>query len=711
MRIKMARLFPLLRWFKGYSRTKFQADAIGGLTVAMVLIPQSMAYAQLAGLPPYYGLYAAFLPPMIASMFGSSYQLATGPVAVVSLMTNTALEPLATAGSDMFIAYAILLALTVGVFQLLLGLFRLGLVVNFLSHPVINGFTNAAAIIIATSQLPKLFGVYVDKGEHHYETVSRVVLAALDYTHLPTLGMGVLAFGLMLGLQRFKPRLPNVLIAVMVTTLLSFMTRFNNDHYAGFQGIEPERVRNMIQEFNYTNARENVMSKRRVELGKRLDEVVKNEGAHAAETLKVANEIALQNVEIQFVKESQHHLREKLRRIRFRAVEVSDGELKFYPAEEVPPDAKVIGGTWRMKVGYKPIVKETIMMMGGGAVVGSIPAELPGFKAPTLDIRVILSLLPMTVIIAILGFMEAISIAKAMAAKTQQRLDPNQELIGQGLSNIMGSCFRSYTVSGSFSRSAVNLQAGARTGLSNVISSIVVGITILFLTPLLYHLPQAVLAAIIMVAVIGLVNVRSFVHTWSVQKYDGAISIITFVTTLYFAPHLDRGLFIGVALSIGLYLQRNMKPDVYMLAKYVDGSFRDTKTHGLGQCQHIAVIRFSGPLFFASVSYFEDMILEAISSMRDLRHILIVGNGINEVDASGEEFLYRMIENLRGSGYNVSISGLNESVLATLRRTNLYDMIKEDHFFRSVAQAMESIHEPAHLHSSEKRCPLSTYLR
>ncbi|MFH1539246.1 MAG: SulP family inorganic anion transporter, partial [bacterium] len=167
----LEKLFPFIGWFRGYSTGKFRADFIGGLTVAMVLIPQSMAYAQLAGLPPYYGLYAAFLPPMIASLFGSSHQLATGPVAVVSLMTNTALSPIATAGSDMFIAYAILLALIVGAFQFLLGVLRLGLVVNFLSHPVVNGFINAAAIIIATSQLSKLFGVYVDSGEHHYETI------------------------------------------------------------------------------------------------------------------------------------------------------------------------------------------------------------------------------------------------------------------------------------------------------------------------------------------------------------------------------------------------------------------------------------------------------------------------------------------------------------------------------------------------------------
>ena len=190
----LEKVLPFLGWFKGYNLEKLKVDGISGLTVALVLIPQSMAYAQLAGLPAYYGLYASFLPPMVAALFGSSRQLATGPVAVVSLMTSASLEPLASAGSEGYIMYAVLLALMVGLFQLSLGVLRLGLVVNFLSHPVVNGFTNAAAIIIASSQLSKLFGVYVDKAAHHYETIIRVVEGAFHYTHWPTLALGALAF-------------------------------------------------------------------------------------------------------------------------------------------------------------------------------------------------------------------------------------------------------------------------------------------------------------------------------------------------------------------------------------------------------------------------------------------------------------------------------------------------------------------------------------
>lgn len=225
----LEKVFPFLKWFRGYSTAGLRSDLISGLTVALVLIPQSMAYAQLAGLPPYYGLYAAFLPPMIAALFGSSRQLATGPVAVVSLMTFASLAPLATAGSERFIGYAIVLALMVGVVQLSLGVLRLGLVVNFLSHPVVNGFTNAAAIIIATSQLSKMFGVHVDTAEHHYETVIRVVEAAIRFTHWPTLLLGVLAFAIMFILKRIAPRVPNVLVAVALTTLISWAVGYQHN--------------------------------------------------------------------------------------------------------------------------------------------------------------------------------------------------------------------------------------------------------------------------------------------------------------------------------------------------------------------------------------------------------------------------------------------------------------------------------------------------
>jgi sulfate permease, SulP family len=700
--------FPFLSWFKGYKGAYFRTDFLSGLTVALVLIPQSMAYAQLAGLPPYLGLYAAFLPPMVAALFGSSYQLSTGPVAVVSLMTAAALEPLATAGSDSFVAYAVLLSLIVGGFQFLLGFLRLGLVVNFLSHPVVNGFTNAAALIIATSQLSKLFGVTVDNGEHHYETVYQVILAAIDYTHWPTLGLAVLSLVLMIGLRRINRRIPGVLVAVVITTLISWGTGYERTGKASLTDLHAPRVAEMISDYNRTQKTIETLSERKVGLSDQLRQTAEQTGKHSTATENAQHELNMVELELSELKEKLAAHRNELRSIQLVATTVGQGHLAYYQRGQGPSPQGNDARIWRLKVSAKPFDPEAIPLMGGGAVVGSIPRGLPKLQSPlhNLKLSMIPSLLSVAIIISLLGFMEAISIAKAMAAKTGQRLDPNQELMGQGLANIVGSFFRSYPVSGSFSRSAVNLQAGAITGMSSVFSSGVVLLALLFFTPLLYHLPQSVLASIIMMAVIGLVNVRGFMHAWQAQKYDGAISIITFVMTLFFAPELDIGIGIGVVLSLALYLLRNMKPLIASLAKHPDGSFRSTERWDLTQCKHVAVIRFTSALFFVNVNYLEEKILEVISSNPELRHILLVGNGINELDASGEDMLSLLVVRVREAGYDISISGLNDAVLDVMKRTRLYEKIGEDHFFRSVAGALEHIHAPAHRGSTEAPCPL-----
>jgi sulfate permease, SulP family len=246
------RFFPFLSLLKRYNLIALRFDAVAGLTVALVLIPQSMAYAQLAGLPPYYGLYASFLPPMIAALFGSSRQLATGPVAVVSLMTSVSLGPLATAGSEGYVTYAILLALMVGTVQFLLGVLRLGVVVNFLSHPVVNGFTNAAAIIIASSQLSKLFGVDADNADHYYETIVQIIREAIHYTHWPTFLMGTFAFVIMYVLKRIAPKIPNVLVAVGLTTIISWAIGFEHNTEVPVSAILSTKATDRIEKFNRT---------------------------------------------------------------------------------------------------------------------------------------------------------------------------------------------------------------------------------------------------------------------------------------------------------------------------------------------------------------------------------------------------------------------------------------------------------------------------
>ncbi len=704
----LPRLFPFLGWFRSYGAGELRVDIVSGITVALVLIPQSMAYAQLAGLPAYYGLYAAFLPPMVAAMFGSSMQLATGPVAVVSLMTAASLEPLATAGSEAFIAYAVFLALVVGLFQFLLGVLRLGLVVNFLSHPVVNGFTNAAAIIIASSQLSKMFGVYVDKATHHYETIWRVLEAALHYTHWPTLAMGAGAFVIMYGLKKINPKIPYVLAAVAVTTLISWATGFQHDLKVPVEAIVDPHIREQVQEFNFEVRRIGELGDERAQVNQKARRSVEKEGAESLEGLKYRQEATMDTMLIEREKAKAHLLRRELRSCLFVGIPQKDGGMLFYREANRPPEAPSDGRTWRLKVGNRLLDGKALTMTGGGAVVADIPPGLPTLSLPKLDLGVGLQLFPYAIIISLLGFMEAISIAKAMAAKTGQRLDPNQELIGQGLANMVGCLGKSYPVSGSFSRSAVNLQAGARTGLSSVVTSLMVVIVLLFFTPLLYHLPQAVLAAVIMMAVVGLINVTGFVHAWRAQWYDGAISIITFVATLAFAPHLDKGIMIGVVLSLLVFLYKSMRPRVANLAMHTDCALRDARHYNLRQCQHVAVVRFDGPLFFANASFLEDQIEERIRTMPHLRHILVVSNGVNDMDASGEEALSLIVDRVRSAGYDISFSHLKESVLELMKRTHLLAKIGEDHIYPLAASAIAAIHEQAHRDSREEACPLIT---
>ena len=697
-------LFPFLKWFKRYRVDSLRLDALSGLTVALVLIPQSMAYAQLAGLPPYYGLYASFLPPMVAALFGSSLQLATGPVAVVSLMTAASLGPLATAGSQGYIGYAILLALIVGSFQFLLGALRLGLVVNFLSHPVVNGFTNAAAIIIATSQLSKLFGVYVENAAHHYDTVIAVVREAFHYTHWPTFVLGAVAFGSMYGLKRVSPRIPNVLVAVAVTVLFSWAIGFEHNETVALDRIKSWHGQSLVRNYNATMEGLRSLSKERTEVSRALDSASRGHDIRGLIDAEHVSNVLLLNIE--WLKDEADFYRQQLRGLLFKAVELQDGTKEFYLEEEFPADAKTDSRTWRIKVGNRTLAADQLVLMGGGEVVGTIPKGLPSFELPKFDLYIGLHLLPYAAIISLLGFMEAISIAKAMAAKTGQRLDPNQELIGQGMANLLGSFTNSYPTSGSFSRSAVNLQSGAITGLSSVFTSLAVVIVLLLLTPLLYHLPQSVLAAIIMMAVVGLINVSGFVHAWRAKWYDGVISVITFLCTLGFAPHLDRGIMVGVVLSLLVFLYKSMRPKIASLSRHEDQAFRCATTHALKECEYIAMVRFEGPLFFANSSYLEDKITEIMRNRKYLRHIIIVSNGINDIDASGEETLSLLVDRIRSGGVDVSLSGVNETVLEVLKRTYLREKIGEDHIFPTMEKAVMSIHPKTHRDAWEELCPL-----
>jgi len=715
------KIFPFLAWFTGYDAGKFKTDLLAGITVALVLIPQSMAYAQLAGLPPYYGLYAAFLPPMVASLFGSSRQLATGPVAVVSLMSAASLEPLATAGSAEFIAYSIVLALVVGIFQFSLGVLRLGLVVNFLSHPVVNGFTNAAAIIIASSQFSKFFGVYVDKGTHHYETMVSVFQAAMDFTHIPTLLYGIGAVVIMVVLRKINPRIPNVLVAVAITTVISYFTGYNKDVFVDISAIKVDGIQEQAAEFNATVKEIKQMGEERAALGLKVDDELKNikekgHGTTSIELINLKGDVEILTAKMEEAKNHAGDIREAVRKMKFEAVKEGDDSYTFYPKGAIPAGIQTDGNIWRIKIGNSPLDIAKIKVMGGGDVVGKIPEGLPTFTVPQLTSKKFFKLLPTAVIISLLGFMEAIAIAKAMAAKTGQKLDPNQELIGQGLGNILGSIGSSYAVSGSFSRSAVNLQAGAVSGVSAVVTSLMVVVTLMFFTPLLFHLPQAVLAAVIMMAVIGLVNVKGFAHAWKAQWYDGAISILCFVVTLYYAPHLDKGIMVGVALSMGVFLYKSMRPVVASLSMHEENVLKSADYYRLKGCRHISVVRFDGALFFANASYLDEQVMKFRNEQPDLRYILLDARGINDMDASGEEALELLVERVRSAGLGFAMSGVKGQVMVVMQRTGLLDKIGEDSLFPDTEQAVKTIIQHIHTTGGDlpsegcKNCPLTKYI-
>jgi MFS superfamily sulfate permease-like transporter len=698
------RFLPFLSWLGELrDRKVLRADTLAGVTVALVLVPQSMAYAQIAGLPAYYGLYAAFLPPMVAALFGSSRQLATGPVAVVSLLTAAALEPIAASGSSGYVAYAITLSLIVGLFQLMLGLLRLGVAVNFLSHPVIVGFTNAAAIIIATSQLDKIFGVRAEKAAHHYETVWNTVIAATQYIHWPTFVIALGAFAIMIVLRRVNPRIPNVLIAVALTTALSWFMRLEHIETVALEQMASAAVQVVVRDEIALKQEIPVLDRAVAEAERKYRDTLTRYGTddsrtllaqHAWDTFKLKRERRIKTVRADI---------EEIKKNRFEYVPSADGTPgRYYLRGHAPDGAVTDGRLWRVR----NLEDETLVMNGGGNVVGAIPKGLPSIEMPKLDLGAMLQLLSAAITISLIGFMEAISIAKAMATKTRQRLDANQELIGQGIGNIVGSLTQSYPTSGSFSRSAVNIGAGAITGFSSVVTSVIVIVTLLWLTPLLYHLPQATLAAVIMVAVVGLINVKAVKHAWMANRQDGIVAIVSFALTLAFAPHLDKGILVGAGLALVLYLYRTMQPRVAVLARHADGTLRDAEVFSLETCDEIAVVRFDGSLYFANTSYFEDKIQERIALRPELKFIIVVGDGINQVDATGEEMLAHLAERLHATGIEVLFTGLKKQVMDVFVRTGFYDRLGAGVFFRTEEQALDYAWEKLG-NQHEIDCPLN----
>jgi SulP family sulfate permease len=682
----LVRFFPFLLWLP-VQTTILRGDLIAGVTGALVLVPKAMAYAQLSGLPLYFGLYTAFVPAVIGALWGSSRQLATGPVAIVSLMTAATVTPLAIPFTEEYIGLAMLLTLLVGFIQLFLGVVKLGSIVNFVSHPVILGFMNAAAIIIGLSQLDMLLGIPKGRSDHFLKDVWEMVWF-LPQTHLPTLAMSAFALALMLTMKKVRILAkPSVLIAVAITSLVSYLAGYELKSTAKLEDIATPSARQRMQNYDETAGRIIKLSTETTALSSKIREAEKADDARMVAELTYQLDIAkldLRTLEMENDKRLRH-----LRQLAFTGDDGSrHGRTNFHQSDEMAADLKGDGRTWHIK----KISEGEVVLAGGGDVVGKVPAGLPSFRLPSLNLDAIMQLFTGALIISLVAFMESISMAKAMAGKSKQRIDPNQELIGQGLANIGGSCFQAYPACGSFTGSAINLQAGAKTGFAMVFNGVFVAATLLFLTPCLYHLPKAVLAVIILLAVTGLVTPGALKHTWKASRVDGAVALVTFVVTLLAAPHLDKGIMVGTALSIGLYLYRTMAPRVAVLGRYADGTLRDVKVNPhLATSPHVTAIRFDGSLYFANVAHFEDAVLASVAGKSEARYLLVVGDGINYLDSSGEEMLHNLISRLHESGVEAVFSGLKKQILDVIRTTGLYQMIGDDNIFATEEQALAAI--------------------
>ncbi|MCL2458059.1 MAG: SulP family inorganic anion transporter [Desulfobulbus sp.] len=680
------RLFPFLAWFP-ITPLVLRADLIAGITGALVLVPKAMAYAQLSGLPLQFGLYTALIPAAIGALWGSSRQLATGPVAILALMTAAAVAPLALPGSEEYIGLVLLLSLMVGCIQLALGLVKLGSAVNFVSHPVVLGFTNAAALIIGFSQLDMILGIPKGRSDLFFKDVWEM-LGCIPLTHLPTLAMAAISLALMLLVQKIRVLAkPGVLVVVALATLVSALIGFEHTATGRIEDVAAPAAKETIQGYNTTTQRIEDMSTTVTNLTTRLRQAEKESDSRAAADLRYRLELLGLDIKAA-EKESRNQLRD-IRTLYFvRTVPAEGQPALLYRVGAAPEGVQTDNHLWHIKKAEQG----TLKLSGGGDVVGAVPSGLPAFRLPAISFDGVLQLMSSALVIALVGFMESISMAKAMTGKTKQRLDPNQELIGQGLANIGGSFFQSYPACGSFTGSAVNLQTGAKTGLAMVVNGGFVAVTLLFLTPLLYHLPQAVLAANNLLAVSGLITFQAFRHTWKASRADGIVALVTFVVTLLAAPHLDKGVIIGALLAIGHYLYRTMAPRVAILGRYEDGTLRDVKYHpDLATSTRVVAIRFDGSLYFANIAHFEDAVLGAMADHREAKFLLVVADAINSIDSSGEEMLHNLVGQLQQSGVEVVFSGLKKQVLDVMRATGLYGFIGEQNIFSTEDQALAAI--------------------
>ncbi|MBF2079411.1 MAG: sulfate permease [Synechococcales cyanobacterium T60_A2020_003] len=567
----LKKAIPILEWGFPYPRANAVGDITAGIIVASLLIPQSMAYALLAGLPPQMGLYASILPQIIYACLGTSRILSVAPVAVDSLMVATAVGALATQGSPEYIQLAIALAALVGGIEVVIGLLRLGFLVNFLSQAVISGFISAAAILISVSQLKHLLGVKIPQSEALVQLVTSLI-QALPETNGITLLMGLGSIALLLFFSR---------------GLGGWLQQ---------RGMSPAAI---------------------------------------------------------------------------------------IPVTKSAPLLVVILGiltVWLFHLDQTASVK----------VVGSIPSGLPPIGFPAISRTDWQTLFSSALAISFVGFMEAYAVGKFLASKRRQRVEANQELIALGVANLGASFTGGYVVTGGLSRSVVNFSAGANTGLASIITALILLLTILFLTPLFYFLPQTCLAAIILVAVVNLLDFATLKRLWIYNKTDAIAWIAAFVAVL--VTSVQTGILIGAVISLMLHLWRTSRPHIAIVGRVGETEhFRNVLRHSVKTCPHVLAIRVDESLYFVNTKYLEDYVLKAISQNPDVKYLLLVCSAINIIDGSALETLRRLIADLQVRGITFCMAEVKGPVMDHLEQIGFVDELGRDRIFLSTDQAMRAL--------------------
>ena len=552
----LKKFFPPLQWWPAVSRRSTRADIIAGITGAIIVLPQGVAFAIIAGLPPEYGLYSAILPAIIAALFGSSHHLISGPTTAISIVIFTALSPLAPPSSAEYIQMALTLTFLAGFFQLALGVARLGALVNFVSHSVVVGFTAGASILIATSQLSNILGITAPI-KHSFIHIWADMLSRLSETNLYVLSIGLSTLIIAVVLKTLKPKWPGMLIAMIAGSVMALLMKGN-----------------------------------------------------------------------------EHGIR----------------------------------------------------------LVGSLPGHLPPLSHPYITTASLRQLAPPALAVAMLGLAEAVSIARSIATKSEQLIDSNQEFIGQGLSNIIGSFFSSYASSGSFTRTGVNYESGARTPLAAVFAAITLTGILLLIAPLTAYLPIASMAGILFLVAYNLIDTHHVASIVRTSKPEAGILIATFLSTLF--VELEFAIYVGVLLSLLLYLNRTSHPTFVTLAPDPESrrkTFINVQKKPLSECPQLKIIRIDGSIFFGAVNHVVEQLDQITKKYPEQAHILIVGGGINFIDVAGCQTLNQEAHRLRVNGRQLYLCSLKGEVIDVMKRGGCNKSIGEENVFHSKVEAIRSI--------------------